>query len=344
VRSPVERPDAPQGGGGIVPNGIDMKQRMWRVALAVAIGILLASAGAASARPAGPVIGVGDQHPQMFGSRPWQRLGLHDARYVAPWDVLHDPSQLSLLDGWMAAARRDHIRVVISFAHSLRTEKLAHTLPTQRQFERAFKAVRARFPWVRDWIPWNEANNPGALTAHRPGRAGQYFDAVARNCRGCRVVAADLLDTSNMGPWAAKFRRAVHHKPRIWGMHNYGDANRFRVKNTERLLARTRGQIWFTETGGVVLRRQYKGHKVLRTYRYGTRHAARAMAQVFRLACLSPRITRIYLYNWQAPRKVTSWDSGLLSGRGRLRPAYTVLRRWIARSDHTGRRALCRGM
>jgi hypothetical protein len=199
---------------------------------------------------------------------------------------------------------------------------------------------------VHDWIVWNEANNPGALTAKRPLRAAQYFDAAARNCGGCRLVAADLLDTSNMTWWATRFRHYAHHTPRIWGLHNYGDANRMRARNTRKLLSITRGQIWFTETGGVVLRRVYKGKRILHTYRYGTRHAAAATSYTLQLACMSSRITRVYIYNWEAPRKVTTWDSGLVDGRGRTRPAYAVLRRWLGTSAQAsstgGRRAVCR--
>ena len=33
----------------------------------------------------------------------------------------------------------------------------------------------------------------------------------------------------------------------------------------------------------------------------------------------------------QAPERVTSWDSGLLDARGRTRPAYKVVSRWVKR-------------
>jgi hypothetical protein len=310
-----------------------------------ALAIALVVAAPASARRMGPVVGIGEQQSGMFASRAFARLGVHDARYLAPWDTLQDPRQLLLLDSWVAAARQAHARIVIGFGHSVRSARLAHTLPTWRQFERAFEGFRARYPFVRDWIVWNEANNPGALTANRPRRAAQYFDAAARHCRGCRIVAADLLDTSNMVPWAKKFRHYAHAKPRIWGLHNYGDANRMSVRNTRTLLSVTRGHIWFTETGGVVLRRVYQGKRVLHTYRYGTRHAAAATAHTLQLACLSRRITRVYLYNWIAPHKVTTWDSGLVDSHGRPRRAYDVLRRSLGRGARVsrtgGRRIVC---
>ena len=150
----------------------------------------------AAARPA---IGIGEQKLGMFADPNWQRLGLRDVRYVAPWDALHDPRQRALLDAWIAAARGAGARVLLGFAHSLRSEALARRLPTPRRFEREFVRFRARYPDVRDWIVWNEANHPFSLTADRPRRAARYFDAVARNCARCRVVAADVLDVERDG-------------------------------------------------------------------------------------------------------------------------------------------------
>jgi hypothetical protein len=314
------------------------------VVLALGLAFLLVPKPAGAAR-SGPVVGVGEQKASMFAGARWKRLRLRDARYTAPWDALQDAQQLALLDAWMAAAKRAHVRVLLGFAHSLRTQALARTLPTGRQFERQFKRFRARYPWVRDWLVWNEANHPGSLTAKRPRRAAQLFDVVARNCRGCRVVAADVLDTPNMAWWVTAFRRSARHTPRIWGLHNYGDANGLKVKSTLKLLSMTRGKIWFTETGGLVLRRVYRGRKVLHTFRYSLRHAARSTAHALQLSCLSRRIARVYLYHWRPPMKVTNWDSGLLDRRGRPRPSYRALRSWLSRSAQAsrrgGRRALC---
>ena len=248
---------------------------------------LAGASDAGAATRAGPIVGVGEQKPTMFQSRPWKALDLRLARYTAPWDALEDPQQLALLDAWMASARRARVRVLLGFAHSLRTQQLARVVPTPRRFEREFKRFRARYPWVRDWLVWNEANHPGSPTARRPRRAAQLFDAVARNCRGCQVVAADVLDTSNMAGWVERFRRFARHTPRIWGLHNYGDANGLKTKSTLKLLSMTRGKIWFTETGGVVVRRIYRGRRVLRTYRYSLRHAARSTAHALELSCLS---------------------------------------------------------
>jgi hypothetical protein len=143
----------------------------------------------------------------------------------------------------------------------------------------------------------------------------------------------------------AKFRQYARRTPRIWGLHNYGDANGLKVKSTLKLLSITHGKIWFTETGGLVLRRVYRGRRVLHTYRYTLRHAAQSTAHALKLSCLSRRIARVYLYHWRPPAKITNWDSGLLDRRGRARPAYTALQKWLSRSAKAsargGRRALC---
>ena len=34
----------------------------------------------------------------MFDDARWQRLGLTEARYIAPWDALGDPRQRAKLD------------------------------------------------------------------------------------------------------------------------------------------------------------------------------------------------------------------------------------------------------
>jgi hypothetical protein len=133
-----------------------------------------------------------------------------------------------------------------------------------------------------------------------------------------------------MTSWVSRFQRYATPKPRIWGIHNYADANRLKSTGTRALLAITDGQLWFTETGGLVVRREYAGTTVTREFRYSQRHAARVTRHVLTTACISPRIRRVYLYHWQAPQQVTNWDSAFLGARGFPRPAYHTLRRQLA--------------
>jgi hypothetical protein len=115
---------------------------------------------------------------------------------------------------------------------------------------------------------------------------------------------------------------------RIWSIHNYLDANRGRSIGTRKLLRNVRGQIWFTETGGIA-NRWVNGRRVKA---YTVKHAATATRQVFKLARLSSRVKRIYFYNWTAPTEPRPrWDSALIGPDGRPRPAYTIIRRELAK-------------
>jgi hypothetical protein len=54
----------------------------------------------------------------------------------------------------------------------------------------------------------------------------------------------------------------------------------------------------------------------------------RATRQVFRLAGLSRRVTRVYFYHWIAPEdRRPRWDSAFIDPNGRERPALAVVRR-----------------
>jgi hypothetical protein len=275
---------------------------------------------------------MGEQQPSMFTDQHWLRLGMRDARYLTAWDALEHQRPRELLDRWIAAADAAGARVAISFRRSYRTRGLALGFPTPEQFQEAFLAFRERYPEVRDWIVWNEANYPLGLSAHRPGLVAGLFDIAARNCPGCRVVGADVLDINGMTEWVRAFRRRARVRPRIWGLHNYVDAQHGRSSGTRELLAATRGRVWFTETGGWILRRKYQRGRIVRVYRSTPQHAARAARHVLRLACLSRRIQRVYLYNWQAPPIVTTWDSGFVGPKGTPRPAYDVLLRQVRRA------------
>jgi polysaccharide biosynthesis protein PslG len=300
------------------------------VLLAALAAVLATSALAALASPAHAkvTVGIGQQTPDLFAAPLWRALHAPAAKYVTPWDTLSDPVQRARLDAWMASSRAAGARPLIAFRSSMRSARLARRLPTDKQFRRAFRALHKRYPRVRDWVPWNETNHPTALTGNKPGRAAAYFNIVTRNCRRCNVVAGDVLDIGNMGSWIRRYKRHLRTRPRIWGLHNYHDANSLTSTGVRTLLHLVGGKIWLTETGGVVRIRVGKGRS-LRKANYGIRHAARSTRHVLDLARISGRIQRIYLYNWNAPRPFTTWDSGLVDTRQRPRPAYKTLRSWL---------------
>ena len=90
-----------------------------------------------------------------------------------------------------------------------------------------------------------------------------------------------------------------------------------------------RGQVWLTETGGILRLKPQPGSRGNGRKSTQAKQAA-AVKRVYKIAAASRRITRIYFYEWQAqPRN--RWDSAFLNADGTLRPAYHALKRGLRR-------------
>ena len=300
------------------------------------LAVVLGTTVAPAARARDPLIGIGEQHPEMFGDVFWQALRSPLVRYTAPWDALRTRQGRAETDAYMTAARAAGARVLLGFEHA-RGERRRRILPSPRAFVREFRRFRARYPWVREFLTWNEANLCGQPTCRRPDVAARYYNALRRNCPRCRIVAADVLDSSRMPRWITAFRRHAAGLHFIWGLHNYIDANLHRTRGTRGLLRLTKpgDEVWFTETGGIVARRN--GSPI--QFPENERHAANATRWVLALANLSPRVKRVYFYQWGALGPRATWDSALLDARGRPRPAYYVVRNHLLAARLRCRRA-----
>jgi hypothetical protein len=291
---------------------------------ALAIGLLLAIA--APAQAAKLRVGIGEQNPAFFADPRWQALDAPDVRFVIAWNAMRVRWQREELAGWLAAARARGARPLITFGHA-RGRREAY-LPTRTQFARQFRALRRAYPDLRSFQAWNEANHGTQPTRRRPDRVARYYDAMKLNCRRCNIVAPSVLDMDNMLSWIRRFRKEARRKVRVWSIHNHIDANRHRTSGTKKLLRHTKGKIWFTETGGIT--RRWIGRRKIK--RYTRRNAEKATRQVFRLARLSRRVTRVYFYHWLAPpERRPRWDSGFIGRGGKARPAYKVLKRQVRR-------------
>jgi hypothetical protein len=58
---------------------------------------------------------------------------------------------------------------------------------------------------------------------------------------------------------------------------------------------------------------------------YDVERAARAIRYLFSLADSSPRITRVYIYQWKIDFPGNRFDAGLVGLDGRARPAMTAV-------------------
>jgi hypothetical protein len=293
-----------------------------RSPLATALTLaMLAVPGPASAA----VLGIGDQSPATFHDKQFKKVGFRHARLVTPWNSVFTDS--ARLDAWMQAAHSAGIEPLVAFNHGLgeRCPAKPCRAPSIGRYRHAFAAFRKRYPWVRQFQPWNEANHQSQPTATRPELAASYYNVIRQRCRGCTIVAADVLDSKNMVTWLARFRQRAKGRPSLWGLHNYTDVNRFRTDGTRRMLSAVSGRVWLTETGGIVTFRTTGGKVALR---YDERRAARAYKFLLRLAtAYRRRIRRVYVYQWRKTAPSDRFDAGVVRPGGKPRPSLVILRR-----------------
>jgi hypothetical protein len=299
--------------------------RAYVVALA-ALALLAGCGGGgggktAATTPAPPekAVGIGDQGAAFFAAPLFRSLKVDKARKVVPWDAMKLPDERTLTDQWLAGAKKAGVEPFVTFGASRVKPK---TLPTVAQFRAAFQAFRKRYPDVRAYAPWNEINHKSQPTAEHPDRAAAYYEVVREGCPDCTVVAADVLDQAGFPGYLKRFRAALKGgTPRLWGLHNYSDTNRFRTRGTRQMLRAVPGEIWVTETGGVA--------RFGRSFPFDLQRQARATTYTFKLLDLSSRIRRLYLYNWTGSPPGARFDAGLTNADGSPRPAYDTLKRQL---------------
>ncbi len=328
--------------------------RITRLLICVlATGLTVAFFSAASSAPARssavrhPVVGIGDDKADFFTDPRFLALGIKAVRYDMSWDALTVPYQRKAATAWMNLAKKDGLSVLVTIDHSDRviyrkvkvhgkTKRKAFSqtrvLPTPAQYLSAFKAFRKRFPWVKEFATWDETNYYGEATYDKEALVASYYRELRRACSSCTILAAEFLDVSTveavpMTKWAARFVKFLGYQPGYWGLNNYEDANHLASTSTRTLLRAVKGKIWLAETGGIV-RRPAHPHP---GFPQNATHAAKVDAYILNtLGSLSPRIQRIYLYEWDAKTPHDSWDTALISYTGAPRPGYDVVAKTLA--------------
>src|SRR3712207_6432883 len=199
-----------------------------------------------------------------------------------------------------------------------------------------FRSVRRyRSMGVREWGVWNEANSRTQPVFRLASRTAKYFLALRKMCRGCTIVALDLLDAGNIKGYINRFYRALPRRQRrfakVVGMHNYGDTNRRRRNNTKTIIRQVRkynrrAQFWMTETGGLA----YFATETRTAFPCNERRQARAVGKMFRLARKYRRhVKRLYPYNFYGTDcdRGLRFDAGLIRRDKTKRPAFRTLKR-----------------
>ena len=287
--------------------------------------LALALLGPASAAHAAAV-GLADQQPDAYADPRARALGLRYARLTVPWDAA--TSEPEAVAAWLAAVRAAGMAPHVAFEH-LATDRCPGrpcTTPTAAQYGAAVRRFVARFPQVRTYTTWNEANHVSQPVADDPEAVAAYYDRLRAACPGCTVVAGDVLDSGSYQRWLQRFLRASTTTPRLWGLHDYGDATYGGTTGVDTVLATVPGRLWIEETGGLVSLRNAAGRQ---TFTADESAAARAIDRAFAIAAANPRIARMYVYQWRAGAG-DRFDAGLVRPDGTARPGYAVLARDLA--------------
>jgi hypothetical protein len=281
---------------------------------------------------------ISDQQASTFTNPLFGQLKIRTARYITPYDVMSSPSDKAALDAWLTSARAARQRILVHFERSHRRGR-ERRLPSVAEYRREITKFHRAYPFVKEIGVWNEVNRcqtngivAGQPTCNKERRLAQYYSAVRGVFRasGTRIVALDVLDEQNVNKTIKTIRnflRFARPRPKILGFHNYSDTNRFSSTRTRRVLAAFRGgDVWLTETGGLV--------KLGTSFPFSETRAARALGCMFTLAKSNRRIKRLYIYQFNpAPTSGHRFDAGLIRpDLATPRPGFNVVKTRKARS------------
>ena len=279
-------------------------------------------------------VGIADQDVAMFDNPNYHSLDIVRIRYLVPYDWYKRSYQVAEAAAFMNRANAAGAEVLVHFTarrgcykNGRYSRKKVCRAPSVRTYTKSFKRLRAAFPDADTFGVWNEGNHVSQPTARKPRLAAKYFLAARRACRSCTFVAADVLDSKNMESWLRRFRAKAGAKATIYGLHNYGDVNRKRTSGTRRLLRTVPGQVWLTETGGIL--------KFLPAFKRSETRQAKRTKYMFRLVAkydsrrsgMRSRITRLYNYQWTGVKRSARFDAGLVNPDGSARTAYRQFKR-----------------
>ncbi len=282
-------------------------------------------------------VGVGEQNPQMFDTPTWQSLKLKRVRYLVPWDYAKHPAQKGEVEFFMSVAHAYKQDVLVTFtarrgcysAKGRYSKKKACKAPTPKTYRKAFLAFDKKHPWVKTYSAWNEINHKSQPTFKSPKRAAQYYNELRKYAKKkkYRAMAADMLDTGNLSRYLRTFKRSVKGSPKLWGLHNYGDVNRRRTTYTRLMLRSVPGEVWLTETGGIV--------KLAPSFKRSPSRAKKRTTGMFKLVNKydtkrrgnRSKITRLFVYTWYGNTASARFDAGLVNPDGSPRPAFSVFKK-----------------
>jgi hypothetical protein len=302
-----------------------------------AVGVPAALSAGAKSRPkahaasSSYLTGIADEETEMFSDPLWKQLHTHITRYIVPYDAAVRGYSLMKADAWIHAAEAQHQQVLVSFYHS---EYTPTKMPSIKTYEQDTKKFMELFPNVHQYQPWDETNRGNVRYSYEKYNSptaiesAEYYKALRHVCPKCTILGLDILDQNEVGPtityideFKNEIRRLRMPMPTLWGLHNYSDTNRFSSERTRAILAVVPGDVWLTETGGIVK----FGGAFPNVHGEGLKRAAKALGFMFSIASAHARIKRLYIYQWTGGTSSTIFDSGLTDAKHRPRPGYVIV-------------------
>ncbi len=306
-----------------------------RLAPSLLVAFMLLAVPASAPAKIKVAVGIGDQSPRMFTDANWKALKLTKARYFVEWNTIDQPAEIAKADAYVMAARAAKVKVLMHISVDDINSTPRTKLPSVKQYKSKVGALVRRYKavGVKDWGTWNEANHKSQPTNRNPKRAAQFYKTMRSICKGCKIVALDVLDQSGVETYISRWFRyagSAGKKSIVIGIHNYSEVNRkLKEKRSKKSLKKypgtlrivkaalkknKRAKFWYTETGGV---------KKFGSFGCSDSRQKSTTSYMFSLAKKYDRyIERLYSYNWYGI-DCQGFDSGLVDQDGSARPAYS---------------------
>ena len=318
-----------------------MKFRLLVPLLAVVGVVAMPGVATAQSKKVNVAVGIGDQSPRMFADANWKALKLRRTRYFVEWNAIDQPDQLAKSDAFVSAAGVAGVKVLMHISTDDINSIPRRPLPSLSAYKSKVRQLINRYKplGVTDWGVWNEVNHKSQPTTKNPKRAAQFYKAFPSMCKGCKIVALDVLDQrgveSYIGRWMRYAGSAGRSSKLVVGIHNYSEVNRklsdrkrsksvsFRkypgtLRIIKKVLERNRrAKFWYTETGGAA--------KVSSLGCNRSRQSNRTKFMFDRAKKYDRYIERLYSYNWFGS-DCDRFDAGLVESNGAPRPAFTTFR------------------
>ena len=330
-------------------------------ALILAAALLAAPVSATAA----PVVGISDNRPAMLDDPLFKRLGAKQVRLVVSYNAVSagrrgDDELSSRVAPYLAAAARRGVDVHVAFEHARGDAQVCENnrrppqcrLPSVAAYRSEVTKFLRTFKSVKSITAWNESNHSTQPTFRDPKRTGKFARAAEAACkkvrRKCTVVALDILDSANdpeaddldysrTTGFVRKARAAYGGTPKVCGIHNYADVNRFRTDGTKTVAKALRCKsIWLTETGGLFNFASFWSKPTKAVGKCSTAPACQVKALKYlfaRTIKAAKHIDRVYVYNFYAGDD-GRFDAGIVDGvgdrpGGKARPAYAIVKKHI---------------